>query len=152
MIIINADETPHPGEGMTVSDYLSSNTLQDIGKLILRVGLGILILFHGMGKIVHGIGPVQGMVAGMGLPGFLAYGVYLGEVLGPVLLVPGFHARIGAGLIAINMVIAILLAHTGDLLSLSAHGGWRLELQGMYLVTALALVCLGPGRFSLNQR
>jgi putative oxidoreductase len=130
----------------------SSNTLQDTGLFILRVSLGILILFHGMDKVVHGIGPIRSMVTGQGLPGFLAYGVYLGEVLGPVLLVPGFHARIGAGLIAINMVIAILLAHTGDLLSLSPHGGWRLELQGMYLVTALALVCLGPGRFSLNQR
>jgi putative oxidoreductase len=135
---------------MSVS--LNSNTLQDAGILILRVSLGILILFHGMDKIVHGIGPIQGMVTGSGLPGWLAYGVYLGEVLGPALLVTGFHARIGAGLIAINMVIAILLAHTGDLVSLSPHGGWRLELQGMYLFTALALACLGPGRFSLDQR
>ena len=135
---------------MSVS--LSANTLQDAGLLILRVCLGVLILFHGMGKIVHGIDPIQGMVTGTGLPGWLAYGVYLGEVLGPALLVTGFHARIGAGLIAINMVFAILLAHTGDLLSLSPHGGWRLELQGMYLSTALALVCLGPGRFGLNQR
>ena len=137
---------------MTMGVSLNSGTLQDTGLFILRIGLGILILFHGMDKVVHGIGPIEGMVTGKGLPGFLAYGVYLGEVLGPVLLVPGFHARIGAGLIAINMVIAILLAHTGDLLSLSPHGGWRLELQGMSLITALALVCLGPGRFSLNQR
>jgi putative oxidoreductase len=135
-----------------MSISLGSNTLQDAGILILRLCLGILILFHGMGKIVHGIGPIEGMLTGMGLPAWLAYGVYLGEVLGPALLVTGFHARIGAGLITINMVFAILLAHTGDLLSLSPHGGWRLELQGMYLFTALALVCLGPGRFSLNQR
>ena len=135
---------------MSVS--LNSNTLQDAGILILRVCLGILILFHGVSKIVHGIGPIEGMVTGMGLPGWLAYGVYLGEVLGPALLVTGFYARIGASLIAINMVIAIILAHSGDLVSLSPHGGWRLELQGMYLFTALALVCLGPGRFSLNQR
>jgi putative oxidoreductase len=131
---------------------LSSNTLQDVGLLILRLSLGILILFHGIGKIIHGIDPIQGMVTGMGLPGWLAYGVYLGEVLGPALLLTGFLARIGAGLITINMVFAIILAHTGDLLSLSPHGGWKLELQGMYLFTALALVCLGPGRFSLNQR
>jgi putative oxidoreductase len=133
-----------------VSEFLNSNTLTEIGKLILRLTLGILILFHGMDKLVHGIGPIQEMVTGRGLPGFLAYGVYLGEVLGPLLLVAGFHARIGAGLIAINMVIAILLVHTGDLLGLSPHGGWRLELQGMYLFTALSLMLMGPGRFSLK--
>jgi putative oxidoreductase len=135
-----------------MNDYPTSNTLSDTGKLILRLTLGILILFHGVGKILQGIDPIQGMVSGMGLPGFLAYGVYLGEVLGPVLLVLGFHARIGAGLIAINMVVAFLLVHTGDLLSLSPQGGWRLELQGMFLATALALVLIGPGRFSINQR
>jgi len=133
-----------------VSEYLNSNTLTEIGKLILRLTLGILILFHGLDKLVHGIGPIHEMVTGRGLPGFLAYGVYLGEILGPLLLVAGFHARIGAGLIAINMVIAILLAHTGDLLGLSPHGGWRLELQGMFLFTALSLMLMGPGRFSLN--
>jgi putative oxidoreductase len=133
-----------------VSEFLNSNTLTEIGKLILRLTLGILILFHGMDKLVHGIGPIQEMVTGRGLPGFLAYGVYLGEILGPLLLVAGFHARIGAGLIAINMVIAILLVHTGDLLGLSPHGGWRLELQGMYLFTALSLMLMGPGRFSLK--
>lgn len=133
-----------------MSEFLNSNTLTEIGKLILRLTLGILILFHGMDKLVHGIGPIQEMVTGRGLPGFLAYGVYLGEVLGPLLLVVGFHARIGAGLIAINMVIAILLVHTGDLLGLSPHGGWRLELQGMYLFTALSLMLMGPGRFSLK--
>jgi putative oxidoreductase len=130
----------------------ASSTVQDIGKLLLRLSLGILILFHGMDKMLHGIGAIQGLVAGTGLPGFLAYGVYVGEVIAPVMLIAGFHARIGAALIAINMVVAILLAHTGDLLSLSSHGGWRLELQGMYLATALALACLGPGRYSLNQR
>lgn len=130
----------------------SSSTLQDIGKLLLRVVLGVLILFHGMDKMLHGIDTIKSMVSSTGLPGFFAYGVYLGEVLAPIMVISGFHARLGAALIAINMIIAILLAHTGELLSLSAHGGWLPELQGMYLVTAIAIACLGPGRFSLNQR
>ena len=135
-----------------MNDDMTSNQLDDAGKLVLRLTLGILILFHGIGKILHGIDPIQGMMLSNGLPGFLANSVYLGEVAAPMLLILGYSARVGAGLILINMIVAILLAHSSDLLTLTAHGGWRLELQGMYLFTAAALVLMRPGRFSINQR
>ncbi len=129
-----------------------NSTLDAVAKLILRLTLGILILLHGLAKLVHGIGPIEGMVTGMGLPAFVAYGVFLGEVLGPILLIIGFHARLGAALIAVNMLFAFLLAHTGELASLGPSGGWALELQGMFLFTAVALALMGPGRFGINQR
>jgi putative oxidoreductase len=135
-----------------MNDDLSSNLTDDAGKLILRLTLGILMLFHGVSKIQHGIAPIQEMLLAYGLPGFLGNAVYLGEVLGPLLLIAGYYARIGAGLIVINMIVAILLAHTGDLLTVTPHGGWRLELQGMYLFAALALVLMGPGQFGFNRR
>ena len=47
------------------------NNLNDSGKLVLRLTLGILILLHGIFKLTHGIGPIQGMVTGMGMPAFL---------------------------------------------------------------------------------
>jgi putative oxidoreductase len=128
------------------------NDLNDTGKLILRLTLGILILLHGIAKLTHGIEPIEGMVTGMGMPAFLAYGVYTGEVLGPILLIVGFYARLGAALIAINMLFAIALAHTSELTSLTQTGGWALELQGMFLFTAIALMLMGPGRFGVNQR
>ena len=128
------------------------NSLNDTGKLVLRLTLGILILLHGMSKLMHGIGPIQGMVTGMGLPAFVAYGVFAGEVLGPLLLICGFYARIGAALIAANMLFAFALAHTADLTRLNENGGWALELQGMFLLSAVALVLMGPGRFGINQR
>lgn len=127
-------------------------TLDDIAKLILRLTLGILILLHGIAKLLHGVGPIQGMLAGAGLPGFFAYGVYVGEVLAPLLLIVGFHARTGAALIAGNMVVAILLAHRGELTAFTGTGGWALELQGMFLFTAIALALIGPGRIGINQR
>jgi putative oxidoreductase len=127
-------------------------TLEDIAKLILRLTLGILILMHGLAKLMHGIAPIQGMVTGVGLPGVLAYGVYVGEVLAPLLLIVGFHARLGALIIAINMIVAILLAHTDQLTDLTDTGGWALELQGMFLFTAVALALMGPGRIGVNQR
>ena len=52
----------------------------DLGKLVLRVVLGVLILFHGVSKLMHGPGYVLGVVAQAGLPSILAYGVYIGEV------------------------------------------------------------------------
>lgn len=128
------------------------NDSNDTGKLVLRLTLGILILLHGIAKFTHGIEPIEGMVTGMGMPALVAYGVYAGEVLGPILLIIGFYARIGAALIAINMLFAIALSHTSELASLSQTGGWALELQGMFLFTAIALMIMGPGRFGVNQR
>jgi len=135
-----------------MNDDPTLNRLDDAGKLVLRLVLGILVLFHGVAKILHGIAPIQEMLLAYGFPGVLANAVYLGEVVGPALLILGYYARIGAGLIVINMLVAVLLAHTGDLLTVTEHGGWRLELQGMYLFAALALVFMGPGRFGLDRR
>jgi putative oxidoreductase len=124
----------------------------DLGKLVLRLVLGALLLFHGVNKLLHGITPIQDMLLAHGLPGIFAHAVYLGEVLGPVLLMLGWYARIGAGLIVVNMLVALLLVHSGDFLMLTPQGGWRLELQGMYLFGALALLFMGPGRLAFNQR
>ncbi len=126
--------------------------LNDVGKLVLRLALGILILLHGVAKLTHGVDPIEGMLAGIGLPAYIAYGVFAGEVLGPLLLIAGFYARIGAALIAINMLFALVLAHSDELASLSEQGGWALELQGMFLFTAIALLLMGPGRISVNRR
>ena len=125
---------------------------QDLGKLILRLALGILVLLHGIGKLMGGVAGIVGMVEGAGLPGVIGYGALIGEVLGPLMLILGFYGRIGAALIAINMLFAIGLAHMGELTTITEQGGWALELQGMFLFGAIAVSLLGPGRFSVNQR
>jgi putative oxidoreductase len=124
----------------------------DLGKLILRLTLGVLIVLHGIAKLSGGTAGVEKMLGGAGMPGFLAYGVYVGEVLAPILVILGFYARVGAALIVVNMLFAILLAHRADLFLLTKSGGWALELQGFFLFTALALALIGPGRFGINQR
>ncbi|MGH8237350.1 MAG: DoxX family protein [Steroidobacteraceae bacterium] len=124
----------------------------DIGRLALRITLGGCMLLHGIAKLQGGIdGIVQG-VAAIGLPGFVAYGVYVGEIVAPLLLILGWYSRIGGALIAINMVFAIAIAHRADLFKLGEQGGWALELQGLYLMTAIALALMGPGRFGINDR
>ena len=123
----------------------------ELGKLVLRVVLGALILFHGVSKLIHGPGFVVQALAQQGLPSFLAYGVYVGEVLAPALLILGLWTRIGALIVAVNMVVALLLVHTGQFMALADTGGWALELQGMYLGSAVAVMLLGGGRLSFGS-
>jgi putative oxidoreductase len=124
----------------------------DLGKLVLRLALGLLILLHGIAKLRGGLDPIVGMVQAHGLPGFVAYGALVGEVLAPLMVLAGFHARIGAVLVAFNMLVAFALAHLGQLGQLNQQGGWALELQGMFLATAVAIALIGPGRYSVNGK
>jgi putative oxidoreductase len=122
----------------------------DAGKLLLRVLLGVLILLHGISKLVNGDNGVTGMLGKMGLPEALGHLVYVGEVVAPLLLILGFWTRAAALVVAVNMVVAVLLAHTGQLLSMGRSGGYALELQAMFLFTAIAIALLGAGRHSFG--
>lgn len=121
----------------------------DTGKLVLRVALAALLLFHGVSKLTGGIGFVSTMLANAGLPAFLGYLVYVGEIVAPLMILFGVATRAAAAVVAINMIVAVLLVHMGDLFKLSATGGWALELQGMFLFAAVAVALLGAGRFSV---
>ncbi|MGD1325093.1 DoxX family protein [Pandoraea pnomenusa] len=126
------------------------STRDDLGKLILRLTLGILLLFHGINKVINGVGFIQGMITSHGLPGWLAYGVYLGEVLAPVLLILGVLTRLGGLLVVGNMIIAFTLVHFGQLGDLAKTRGWALELQGFYLFAGLCVMLFGAGRYSVS--
>lgn len=125
---------------------------QDLGKLILRLAVGGLVLMHGIAKLHQGTGFIEARLADQGLPGFLAWGVYVGEIVAPLMLILGFHARLGGLLVAFNLLVAIGLVHLHELFALNPSGGWALELQGMFLFGAVAVALLGPGRFSLSKK
>lgn len=129
-----------------------SQDSQDLGKALLRIVLGVLILMHGIAKLTgaSGIGFVSKVVADAGLPDWVAYGVYIGEVVAPILLIIGLWSRLAALVVAINMLFAVALVHSKELALLSKTGGWALELQGMFLGAALAVALLGAGRFSVG--
>jgi putative oxidoreductase len=129
-----------------------TRTNADLGRLLLRITLGGAILLHGIAKLQGGVDGIGQALTANGLPAFIAYAVYVGEVVAPVLVILGFYSRIGSVLIAINMLFAVGLVHRADLFKLADTGGWALELQAFYLFTAIALALMGPGRFSINER
>jgi putative oxidoreductase len=132
----------------TTNDTLRS--FDDTGKLLLRAVLALLLLFHGMSKLMGGIGFITGMLEKAGLPGAFGYLVYIGEVVAPLLILIGVFTRPAALVVAVNMVVALMLVHTSQFFSLNETGGWALELQGMYLGAALAVALLGAGRYSVG--
>ncbi|KIM10087.1 MAG: GntR family transcriptional regulator [Sulfuricurvum sp. PC08-66] len=125
---------------------------EDIGKLVLRVAIGVLMLFHGVHKMQHGIGFLDMALSTNGLPAFLAYGVYLGEVLAPIMLIIGYQVRIGAALIIATMAVAIYVAHSGDIFKVTFVGAWQIELPMFYLLASTAVLFLGAGRYVLVRK
>ena len=124
----------------------------NLGKLMLRLTVGGLMLFHGISKLGNdaALSWISGHLAGIGLPGFLNYPVFIGEIIAPIMIIAGSACRAGAVLLIVNMLVAIGLAHGNDLFSLSNQGGWALELQGFYLFGAVAIVLFGSGRYAFN--
>ncbi|HTL49303.1 MAG TPA: DoxX family protein [Steroidobacteraceae bacterium] len=126
---------------------------ESTGKLILRLALGLMLLMHGIHKLTGGIGYLDGMLANAGLPAFLKYGVYIGEVIAPLALIAGYYARVGAWVVAVNMLFAIALVGAHDMFALNPKtGGMALELEYFYLFSAIALALIGPGRYAVNQK
>jgi putative oxidoreductase len=123
---------------------------EDFGRLVARLGVGGLLLLHGVHKLLTGIGPIKDLVVAHGLPDLVAYGVYFGEVIGPLLVILGLFARVGALLIIIDILAAVALAGMSRVAQLTATGGYALEIEALYLIGALSVLLLGSGRFGLN--
>jgi len=123
--------------------------MEDIGKLILRVTTAGLILFHGVDKIIHGVSFIGPALAQFHLPGFLAYGVFVGEVAAPLVMIAGAWTRLAASVVMFNMAMAILLEAHRNVLVIERTGAWGLEAEAFYFLTALVVVLIGSGKYGL---
>jgi putative oxidoreductase len=122
----------------------------DIAKLILRIMVGGLLLFHGIDKALHGVSFIEGMLSAHDLPAVVTYGVYIGEIVAPVMLIVGLFTSLAALIVIVNMLMAILLVHTDNLFSLTQYGAWSIEVPLFYLLTSVAIILLGPGKYSAD--
>ena len=123
----------------------------DLGKLLVRLSVGGLMLFHGIHKLKNGLGFIEKTLVDAGLPAYLSYGVLVGEIVAPLLIVLGILSRPAALIEAFVMVAAIYLVHAGELFSLTQHGGYALELQFFYLFGSFAIIFLGSGKYSVSR-
>ncbi len=124
---------------------------RDLSLLVLRLGVGVLMLLHGIGKL-QGIGFIEGMLAKNGLPSVLAYGVYVTEIIAPLLIIIGYRTRLASLTLIFGALFAMILVHSADIFQLSKSGGWGVELLGLYIIGALALAISGSGKFALSSK
>lgn len=122
---------------------------EDFGRLLLRLVVGGLMLFHGLHKLIGGIDGIAGMLVAKGFPGFIAYGVLIGEVVCPILIILGILLRPAALVLAFTMVIAWLMVDVSATFELEKTGAWAIESLVYYCVAGLALAFMGAGRYSV---
>lgn len=124
-------------------------THEDLGKFLLRLAVGGLMLFHGLHKLFAGIDGISGMLIAKGFPGFIAYGVLVGEVIAPCLIILGILTRPAALVLAFTMIVAWLMVGMNETWALDKTGAWAIESLVYFFIGALAVAFLGAGRFSL---
>jgi putative oxidoreductase len=114
--------------------------------LLLRYVTAILMLFHGVAKLTRGVSGIEKMLAEVGMPEWFAFGVFVGEILAPLLVMAGVWVRWAALLMVVNMIFALGLAHPNDFLLLTPTGAWRLELQAFFFFNSLVIAWLADGK------
>jgi putative oxidoreductase len=124
----------------------------DLGKLILRLAVGGLMAFHGLSKLRHGVAWMAGPLSAHHLPAALAYGVYVAEVVAPVLLIIGFLTRLAGLVITFEMVMALYLVASAHAFELDKQtGALSSELQFLYMLGGLAIFFLGSGKYAMSK-
>jgi putative oxidoreductase len=123
----------------------------DLAALLLRITLGGLLLFHGWHKVHGGIGFILDMLAEHGIPQFIGYGIYLGEVVAPILIILGLFCRLSALAVIGTMIVAWLLVDSGNTFHLNDVGAWAIEDLVFYIMTAVVVFFLGSGKYSLSS-
>lgn len=123
----------------------------DLALLFVRIGLGLMMVFHGWPKLAGGaekwgqVGGAMGVIGVTFFPVFWGLMAALAETLGGVLLAIGFLTRLNCIALAFVMVIAAMMhMNAGDGLKVASHA---IELG----IVFVGLVFIGPGKFSVDR-
>ncbi|HAC14656.1 MAG TPA: hypothetical protein DCE78_01745 [Bacteroidetes bacterium] len=120
---------------------------KDYAYLLLRIGVGLIFIMSGYGKLT-GIEGVVGFFGSIGIPmpSIMAWVVAIVELVGGIMVLVGFRIQIPALLLAIVMLVAIITVKLG---AENVFQSMRLEL--MLLLASLVFATHGSGKFSVDD-
>ncbi|MCR4942019.1 MAG: DoxX family protein [Campylobacter sp.] len=122
----------------------------DFGLFWLRLGLGVMLMAHGIFKLTNGIIGIKEILKSHALPEFLAYGVFLGEIIAPAMIILGIYSRLASAVVLVNSIAILYLAHLGKLFAFTNRGGFVVEEVYLYIAMALCLIFSGSGKFAIK--
>lgn len=123
----------------------------DAGILTWRLTLGVLMLIHGIYKLVNGISYIKGLFVELGLPEILAHSVHIGQTVMPLLLIIGYRTKIAAIILAFTMVVAVTLVYSDQIFTLNEFGGWLIELNAFFFFGSVGLLFTGGGKYAISN-
>jgi len=133
---------------------LSMSTLDTRGPalaaFVLRVASGVAFLMHGLylKVFVFTMAGTVGFFESLGLPGFAAWLVVIGETVGGLMLILGVRVRL-ASLWLIPILLGAVWTHgPNGWLFTAPNGGWEYPL--FWTAAQVAILLAGPGAFALR--
>lgn len=124
--------------------------LQPLALFVMRLTLGCIMTVHGYHKVFGGLQHFAHTVGGMGMPVWLGYVAAFTELLGGLLLIVGFFARLAAFGLCVDLAVAIWKVHLHNgLLGSADHPGFEFPLAAATL--AFALIFFGAGPISIDH-
>ena len=129
------------------------NKYRDVGLLVLRVGIGIMFMWHGWPKISGGpamwgkIGMATGTFGIHFAPVFWGFMASAAEFIGGALFALGFFFRPVSAILFIDMVVAAGM-HLSSADPMMHSNWWKPVEDG---IVFLGMILVGPGRYSLDH-
>ncbi|WP_306014285.1 MULTISPECIES: DoxX family protein [unclassified Allomuricauda] len=123
---------------------------KNVAILLFRISIPFTMLIYGIDKITNGTGFIGSLLDAYNLPSFLVYGVFIGEIIAPIMLLLGYRSRLAGSLFAFNCLLAILMAQIQYFFTLNQFGGWTLDLLFIYLVAGIAFFYSGAGKHAIS--
>lgn len=126
------------------------NIKQHIGLFTLRTSIAFTMLIYGITKLINGIEFIKDLLTQYGLPHFIGYGIYIGEIIAPILIIIGFRTKLAGLIFALNCLIAILMVQLPNVFKLNEFGGLAIGPIFIYMMFGLAIFFTGAGKYALS--
>ena len=98
-----------------------------------------------------GLDHIRVLLRTHGWPEFLRYGVYLGELIAPAMILVGLFVRIAALLIALTMLMSIYLFYGLNAFILDQYGALTSQVNIFFFFSSLSIFFLGAGNYSIYK-